>query len=57
MMKAFKEELSSYDTSGVTIHFPLDKPLPSALVKKLAKAKIKENENRKKIKNKLTNKK
>jgi uncharacterized protein YdhG (YjbR/CyaY superfamily) len=43
IMKAYKDELNPYDTSGVTIRFPLDKPLPAALVKKLVMAKIKEN--------------
>jgi len=44
VMKQFKDDLKDYDTSGVTIHFPLDKPLPAALVKKLCAAKITENE-------------
>jgi uncharacterized protein YdhG (YjbR/CyaY superfamily) len=43
VINAFKNELKPYDVSGTTIHFPLDKPLPSALVKKLVKARIKEN--------------
>ena len=46
VMKAFANELKSYDTSGVTIHFTADKPLPASLVKKLVKARIKENEAR-----------
>lgn len=44
VMKTFKKELKPYYTSGVTIRFPVDKPLPAVLVKKLVKAKIKENE-------------
>lgn len=51
IMKAFKDELKPYYTSGVTIRFPLDKPLPPRLLKKLVKAKLKENET--KIKNKI----
>lgn len=46
IMKMYKEDLKDYHTSGVTIHFPLDKPLPAALVKKLVYAKLMENEAR-----------
>ena len=40
---AFKNELKSYQTSKGTIRFTVDKPLPTALVKKLVKARILEN--------------
>ena len=46
VMDAYKEELKRYDTSKGTIRFPANKPLPAALVKKLVKARIKENEGR-----------
>jgi len=41
-VKALKNELKSYDTSKGTIRFSADKPLPSALVRKLVRLRIKE---------------
>ena len=40
----YKEELKSYETSKGTIRFPIGKPLPAALVTKLVKSCIADNE-------------
>ena len=44
VIKAFNDELKDFHTSKGTIRFPLDKPLPAGLVRKLVKARIAENE-------------
>ena len=46
-MKEFKNELKSFQTAKGTIRFPVDKPPSAALVKKLVKARIAENERKK----------
>lgn len=38
----FKDELKSFSTSKGTIQFPLDKPLPTALIKKIVKARVRQ---------------
>lgn len=43
---AHKDELKAYDISKGTIRFRPDRPLPAALVRKLVKARIAENESR-----------
>jgi uncharacterized protein YdhG (YjbR/CyaY superfamily) len=40
VVEAHREELKGYDTSKGTVRFPPDRPLPSALVRKLVKAQI-----------------
>lgn len=47
VIEAFKKELEDFHTSKGTIRFPVDKPLSAALVKKLVKARIAENEQKK----------
>jgi uncharacterized protein YdhG (YjbR/CyaY superfamily) len=46
VVEAFQSELKRYETSKGTIRFPVDKPLPVVLVKKLVKARIAENEHK-----------
>ncbi len=43
----FQDELKSYKLSKGTIQFPMDKPLSVALLKRIVKARIAENENKK----------
>jgi uncharacterized protein YdhG (YjbR/CyaY superfamily) len=47
VIDTFKNELKPFLASKGTLRFPLDKPLPAALVKKLVKARIAQNESRK----------
>jgi uncharacterized protein YdhG (YjbR/CyaY superfamily) len=46
VLDAFDKELKGFRVSKGTLHFPLDKPLPAALVKKIVKARIAQNEER-----------
>ena len=48
VLKTFADELASFDAFGGTIQFTVDHPLPQSLVKKIVKARMKENEERKK---------
>ena len=44
--KTFRNELKPWHISGTTIHFTAEKPLPLALVRRIVKARIEENESR-----------
>ena len=46
ILEMFDKELQSYKTSGTTIHFTPDKPIPAGLIQKIVKTRIKENEER-----------
>ncbi|MGD0222451.1 MAG: DUF1801 domain-containing protein [Terriglobia bacterium] len=47
VIDAFKNELKGYSISKGTIQFPTDKPLPAALVKKMVKVRVAQNESKK----------
>jgi uncharacterized protein YdhG (YjbR/CyaY superfamily) len=46
-IKAFEKDLSMYDGAKGSVQFPVDKPLPLALVTKIVKYRVKENEAKK----------
>jgi|SRR5579885_3542410 len=46
IFKQFKEELKGYEISKGTIRFPIDKPLPASLIKKIVRARASENKER-----------
>lgn len=50
IISTFAKELRDYKTSGTTIHFTKDHPLPSSLVKKIVKLRIQQNQALKKTK-------
>jgi uncharacterized protein YdhG (YjbR/CyaY superfamily) len=47
VIEKFRGELNPFRTSKGTIHFPIDKALPSGLVKKMAKMRLAEVEHKK----------
>jgi len=51
-IEAFKKELSVYEGAKGSVKFPLDKPLPAALITKIVKFRVKENPEKAKQKSK-----
>jgi uncharacterized protein YdhG (YjbR/CyaY superfamily) len=47
-IEAFKEELSDYEVSKGTVRFPLNRPIPFDLVRRIVRYRVKENLDRKK---------
>jgi uncharacterized protein YdhG (YjbR/CyaY superfamily) len=46
VLEVFKNELKSFSTSKGTIQFPLDKPLPTDLIKKIVKERVRQIESK-----------
>jgi uncharacterized protein YdhG (YjbR/CyaY superfamily) len=44
VMESFRGELRDFDVSGRTIRFSAENPLPAGLVKRIVKARVRENE-------------
>jgi uncharacterized protein YdhG (YjbR/CyaY superfamily) len=40
VIKEFQDELKQFSTSRGTVQFPLDKPLPTALIKRMVKVRV-----------------
>jgi uncharacterized protein YdhG (YjbR/CyaY superfamily) len=47
VIEAFKNELKGFQTSKGTIRFPVDKPLSPALIKKLVKSRLAQQDRKK----------
>jgi uncharacterized protein YdhG (YjbR/CyaY superfamily) len=48
LIESMKDDLKGFETAKGTIRFPLDKPPAAALLKKIARARVAQNENKKK---------
>jgi uncharacterized protein YdhG (YjbR/CyaY superfamily) len=51
-MEAFKKELSAYKGAKGSVQFPIDQPLPLALIRRIVEYRVKENTERKRGKKK-----
>ena len=49
VVEEFKNELKSFSTSKGTIHFPIGKPLPIALIRRLIKARVARNQRKERL--------
>lgn len=47
LIKTYQSDLKNFQTSKGNIRFPMDKPLPASFVKKLVKARVVQNEQKK----------
>ena len=47
LIETIKDDLKAYSLSKGTIRFEVDKPLPAALIKKMVKARVAQNEQKK----------
>ena len=47
LLDDFADDVKDYRTSKGTLQFPVDKPLPAALVKKMVKARVVQNQTKK----------
>jgi len=52
LLQKFKKDLEGFETSKGTIRFPLNKPLHSSLVRRIVKARIRQNELKQKLREK-----
>ena len=41
-IRAFRQDLAKYQTSSATIQFPLDRPLPKALIRRIVAFRVKQ---------------
>ena len=55
-IEKFKKELSAYEGAKGSVKFPLDKPIPYALISKIVKFRVKENLERAEAKKKKPSK-